>query len=191
MSSSFDSGWEGKAAKVLDDLHEEGHVLSWVKKLVHGPPHSPTPTPRATSATTSPDFIVHCRLAGGLTANLLVEITGLRPRQRGQTLDSSFIADSGCQSHRCQPWVPEMDFLELDEQRAIADFRNLLLARLKELALAEPLEGVWAARRDYELENGLVEEDFELPSRATDPRPFPSLFRLNHASHPSPRYFHL
>src|SRR5207249_2889394 len=27
----IDSGWEGRAAKTLDDLHDEGHVLSWVK----------------------------------------------------------------------------------------------------------------------------------------------------------------
>ena len=27
----IDSGWEGRAAKVLDDLYEEGHVVSWVK----------------------------------------------------------------------------------------------------------------------------------------------------------------
>ena len=59
-------------------------------------------------------------------------------------------------------------FLELDAQRAVADFRNLLLARLRELALAEPMSGVWAGRRDDELKNGLWMDDFEIPERRVD-----------------------
>ena len=63
-------------------------------------------------------------------------------------------------------------FLELGEQRAVADFRNLLLAHLRELALAEPLTGFWADRRDDELKNGLWMDDFELPERRLDLRPY-------------------
>ena len=50
----------------------------------------------------------------------------------------------------------------------MADCRNLLLARLRELAFAEPMSGVWAARRDDELKHGLWMDDLEIPERRVD-----------------------
>jgi hypothetical protein len=66
--------------------------------------------------------------------------------------------------------------LELDTEVSIADFRNALIAKLNEISVAMPLSPVWSGRREFELENGLVEDDFELPARQIDRRTFPNLF---------------
>ncbi len=162
-----DSGWEGNAAKVLDDLADEGHVNSWVKNafLDFRVPYTDN---AGEQRDYLPDFIVNCRLAGGRGANVVVEVTGFdrdKEAKRWTILNRWLPAVNRIRNrHDWDKW----DFLELDEQRAVADFRNLLLARLRQLALAEPLSGVWAARRDYELEHGLINEDFELPPRQAD-----------------------
>ncbi len=162
-----DSGWEGKAAKVLDDLADEGHVNCWVKNafLDFRVPYTDN---AGEQRDYLPDFIVNCRLAGGRCANIVVEITGFdrdKEAKRWTVVNRWLPAVNRIRDkHKWDKW----DFLELDEQRAVADFRNILLARLRELAIAEPLTGVWAARRDYELEHGLINEDFELPPRRVD-----------------------
>src|SRR5262249_8754838 len=63
----IDSGWEGRTAKVLDDLAEEGHVVSWVKNtfLDFRIPYTDA---AGEQRDYLPDFIVHCRLAGGRAA---------------------------------------------------------------------------------------------------------------------------
>ena len=163
----IDSGWEGKAAKVLDDLNDEGHVNSWVKNafLDFRVPYSDN---AGEQRNYLPDFIVNCRLAGGRSANVIVEVTGFdrdKEAKRWTILHRWLPAVNRIRNrHGWDKW----DFLELDEARAVADFRNLLLARLRELALAEPMSGVWADRRDYELEHGLINEDFEIPERRVD-----------------------
>ncbi len=162
-----DSGWEGKAAKVLDDLTDEGPVNSWVKNafLDFRVPYTDH---AGEQRDYLPDFIVNCRLAGGRSANLIVEITGFdrdKEAKRWTILNRWLPAVNRIRKqHGWDKW----DFLELDEQRAVSDFRNLLLARLRELALAEPMSGFWADRRDDELKNGLWMDDFEIPERRVD-----------------------
>jgi type III restriction enzyme len=162
-----DSGWEGQAAKTLDDLVEEGHVNSWVKNafLDFRIPYTDA---AGEQHDYLPDFIVTCRLAGGKCANIVVEVTGF---------DRDKDAKRWTILHRWLPAVNRIrerygwhqwDFLELDEARAVADFRVLLLDRLRELALSEPLSGFWAERRDDELKRGLWMDDFELPERRVD-----------------------
>ncbi len=167
----IDSGWEGQAAKVLDDLAGEGHVNSWVKNafLDFRVPYTDA---AGEQRNYLPDFIVNCRLAGGRCANVIVEVTGFdrdKEAKRWTILNRWLPAVNRIRQQ--QGW-DKWDFLELDEQRAVADFRNLLLARLRELALAEPLSGVWAARRDDELQNGLWMDDFEIPERRRDLGPY-------------------
>ena len=162
-----DSGWEGRAAKVLDDLTDEGHVVSWVKNafLDFRVPYSDN---AGEQRDYLPDFIVNCRLAGGRSANIIVEVTGFdrdKEAKRWTVINRWLPAVNRIRNqHGWDKW----DFLELDEERAVADFRNLLLARLRELALAEPLTGFWADRRDDELKNGLWMDDFEIPERRVD-----------------------
>ena len=163
----IDSGWEGRAAKVLDDLAEEGHVNSWVKNafLDFRVPYTDN---AGEQRDYLPDFIVNCRLAGGRGANVIVEVTGFdrdKEAKRWTVLNRWLPAVNRIRNHH--GW-DKWDFLELDAQRAVADFRNLLLARLRELALAEPMSGVWAGRRDDELKNGLWMDDFEIPERRVD-----------------------
>jgi type III restriction enzyme len=163
----IDSGWEGRAAKVLDDLADEGHVNSWVKNafLDFRVPYTDNVGEQRDYL---PDFIVNCRLAGGRGANVIVEVTGFdrdKDAKRWTMLNRWLPAVNRIRNHH--GW-DKWDFLELDEQRAVADFRNLLLARLSELALAEPLSGFWADRRDDELKNGLWMDDFEIPERRVD-----------------------
>jgi len=165
----IDSGWEGRAAKVLDDLAGEGHVNGWVKNafLDFRVPYTDS---AGEQRDYLPDFIVNCRLAGGLSANVVVEVTGFdrdKESKRWTMINRWLPAVNRIRKqHQWDLW----DFLELDEERAVSDFRNILVARLRELALAEPLSGVWAARRDRELEHGLIMEDFEIPERRLDLR---------------------
>ncbi len=163
----IDSGWEGRAAKLLDDLAEEGHVLSWVKNSCLDF-HIPYTDAKGDQRAYFPDFIVHCRLAGGPSANVIVEVTGFNRDKEAKswTVLNRWLpaVNSIRRKHNWSVW----DFFELNEERAVADFRNLLLARLRELALAQPLSGVWAARREHELAHGLMNEDFELPPREVD-----------------------
>lgn len=167
----LDSGWEGKVAKSLDDLVEPGHVQAWVKNAFLD---FRIPYTDATGEQRHylPDFIVRCRLAGGRMVNLIIEVTGFdrdKEAKRWTVLNRWLPAVNRIRQQRgWDNWA----FLELDEQRAVADFPNLLLARLRELALAEPLTGFWADRRDDELNNGLWTDDFELPERRLHLRPY-------------------
>jgi type III restriction enzyme len=171
----IDSGWEAKVAKTLDDMAEEGLIVSWVKNafLNFRIPYTDT---QGKERHYYPDFIVHVRLAGGMELNLIVEVSGFRSDKEAKrwTVLNRWLPAANSVSPRFKllPW----DFMELASESAVADCRNLILARLQEIALARPLSGVWAARRDYELKHGLFQEDFELPERRVDLRPFPNLF---------------
>jgi type III restriction enzyme len=61
----LDSGWEGNAAKALDDLREEGHVIAWVKNafLDFKIPYTDS---QGEQRDYLPDFILSCRLVGGI-----------------------------------------------------------------------------------------------------------------------------
>lgn len=170
-----DSGWEGKLAKTLDDLAGEGLVESWVKNafLNFRIPYTDSD---GRERHYFPDFIVHARLAGGSVVNLVIEVSGFRSDKEAKrwTVLHRWLPAANAVSRRFG--LPRWDFMELASEEAVADARNLVLARLREIAIALPLKGVWAARRDDELEHGLIQEDFELPERRVDLRPFPNLF---------------
>jgi type III restriction enzyme len=171
----IDSGWEGKLAKTLDDLAAEDLIESWVKNafLNFRIPYTDSD---GRERHYFPDFIVRARLAGGSQVNLVIEVSGFRSDKEAKrwTVLHRWLpaANAVRKKLKLLPW----DFMELASEEAVADARNLILARLREIALALPLKGVWADRRDYELEHGLIQEDFELPERRIDMRPFPNLF---------------
>jgi type III restriction enzyme len=73
----IDSGWEGKAAKVLDDLAAEGIVTAWVKNAFLDF-RIPYTDKDGTDRDYFPDFIVRAEAATGEAVNLLLEITGMR-----------------------------------------------------------------------------------------------------------------
>ena len=76
----IDSGWESKAAKVLDDLADEGRVLSWLKNafLDFKIPYTDK---SGADRDYVPDFIVRARTGAGETINLILEVTGMTTRQ--------------------------------------------------------------------------------------------------------------
>jgi len=167
----LDSGWEGRAAKTLDDLVPEGHVLSWVKNAFLDF-RIPYTDQAGKERRYLPDFIAHCRLAGGFTAMVIIEITGFSSdkAEKKWTVEHRWLPAVNAVRHQHQ-W-PLWAFIELAGEDEVADLRNRLLAKTRELAFVQPLSGVWAARRDDELENGLYMEDFELPERHLDTRPY-------------------
>ena len=167
----LDSGWEGRAAKTLDDLVPEGHVLAWVKNAFLDF-RIPYTDKEGKQRRYLPDFLVHCRLAGGYTAMVIIEVTGFRAdkAEKKWTVEHRWLpaVNAVREQHGWLHW----GFLELDGEEAVADLRNTLLGKTRELALAQPLTGFWADRRADELENGLWMEDFELPERKIDDRPY-------------------
>jgi type III restriction enzyme len=165
----IDSGWEGRIAKTLDDLAEEGHILSWVKNafLQFRIPYTAND---GRERDYHPDFIIHARLAGGPQVCLILEITGFHSEKTAKkfAVEHRWLPAANAIHRRLGllPW----DFMELDAELEVADARNRILAKLRELALARPLSGIWAARREHELEHGLIQEDFDLPERRIDLR---------------------
>jgi len=129
----LDSGWEGRAAKTLDDLVPEGHVLSWVKNafLEFRIPYTDK---EGKERRYLPDFLVHCRLAGGETAMVIIEVTGFRSdkAEKKWTVEHRWLpaVNAVRAQHQWLAW----SFLELDGEEAVADLRNLLLEELAELA---------------------------------------------------------
>lgn len=171
----LDSGWEGKAAKTLDDLAKEGHVLSWVKNAFLDF-RVPYIDKLGKERHYLPDFLLHCRLAGGYTAMILLEVTGFSSDKAEKKWSVEHRWLPAVNAVRKQHQWPLWSFLELAGEDEVADLRNRLLAKTRELAFAQPLSGVWEARRDDELENGLYTEDFELPERRMAKQAYVELF---------------
>jgi type III restriction enzyme len=167
----IDSGWEGKAAKTLDDLADEGHVLAWVKNafLDFKIPYTDKD---GSDRHYLPDFIVHARLAGGGSAMVIVEVSGLRhdKTQKKWAVTNRWLPAVNAVRER-HGW-PQWDFIEVADAESVADLRNLLLEKLTVLAMEQRLTGVWAARREHELVHGPGTEDFELPERRVNDRPY-------------------
>jgi len=163
----IDSGWEGRVAKTLDDLAEEGLIESWVKNafLNFRIPYTDN---SGKERGYLPDFVIRARVAGGWEIDLIVEVSGFRSdkeAKRWTVLNRWLPAVNGGAR------LPRWWFLELASEEEIADCRNRLVERLREIALALPLQGVWADRRSEELANGLYKEDFEIPGRSTSVPP--------------------
>jgi type III restriction enzyme len=162
----LDSGWEGQAAKVLDDFAEEGRIETWVKNhFLHF--RIPYVDDAGEARDYLPDFIVRTRDPDGTASHLIVEVTGARRDKPAKVWTAT------------ERWVPAVnalpatrgfghwDFLELAGQTQVADFRNILLEWLDAPADAKPRvrASVMSLRRELEEIDGPITEDFELPSR--------------------------
>jgi type III restriction enzyme len=162
----LDSGWEGQAAKVLDDLAEEGRIETWVKNhfLQFRIPYVDA---EGETRDYLPDFIVRIRDRTGTAQHLIVEVTGARRDKPSKVWTAT------------ERWVPAVnalpptrgfgrwDFIEIAGETQIADFRNLILKWLDAPADVKPniRADVWSLRREYEFINGPITEDLELPER--------------------------
>lgn len=128
-----DSGWEAKAAKVLDDLADEGHILAWVKNsfLDFSIPYIDA---KGDQRDYFPDFIVRCQ--NGEPLNLVLEITGMsRDKQpKKWTVENRWLpaVNHIREQHGWARW----DFLEIAED--IRDARNDIVNKLK-----SPAFGIW------------------------------------------------
>jgi type III restriction enzyme len=131
-----DSGWEGRAGKVLDDLAEEGHVISWVKNsfLDFRIPYTDA---AGEQRDYYPDFIVRCH--NGEPLNLLLEITGMSRDKEPKkwTVENRWLpaVNRIREQHGWDRW----EFLEIANEAALADLRNILLQKLSQ----PPAFGIW------------------------------------------------
>lgn len=170
----LDSGWEGQAAKVLDDLADEGRIETWVKN--YGLQFRiPYVADDGETHDYLPDFIVRTRDCDGTLHHLIVEITGARRDKPAKVWTAA------------ERWVPAVnglpdtygfgrwDFLELAGQTEVGDFRNILLKWLNAPADAKPRVRAhpMALRRELEETEGPFTEDFQLPSRGGVLKPSP------------------
>jgi type III restriction enzyme len=168
----LDSGWEGQAAKVLDDFAADGRIETWVKNygLQFRIPYIDS---AGDSRDYLPDFIVRTRQPDGSALHLIVEITGARREKYAKVWTAT------------ERWVPAVnalspelsfgrwDFMEIAGETQVADFRNILLKWLDAPADAKPRvrADVWSLRRDLEETEGPFNEDFELPPRSKSSKP--------------------
>jgi type III restriction enzyme len=125
----IDSGWEGKCAKVLDDLAEEGIVLSWVKNAFLDF-RIPYTDKEGEDRDYLPDFIARARTDSGETVNLIVEVTGMKRDkvEKKRTVETRWLPAVNAirEKHGWDRW----DFLEIAED--IRDARNDILKKLKQ-----------------------------------------------------------
>ena len=123
----IDSGWEGKAAKVLDDLAEEKRIVSWVKNafLDFSIPYTDA---KGDDRDYFPDFIVCAKTRSGETINLILEITGMTrdKAEKKWTVENRWLPAVNAirEKHGWDRW----DFLEIAED--IRDARNDILKKL-------------------------------------------------------------
>ncbi|MBI4024169.1 MAG: DEAD/DEAH box helicase family protein [Verrucomicrobia bacterium] len=140
----IDSGWEGRAAKTLDDLVDEDHVLAWVKNAFLDF-RIPYIDAAGEQRDYFPDFIARCRAPGGETVNLMIEVTGMKKDKPEKiwTVHHRWMPAVNATGER--PGGGRWLFLELADETALADARNLILAALK---AAEPMPGfgMWKNR---------------------------------------------
>lgn len=161
----IDSGWEGNAAKVLDDLHEEGHVVSWVKNafLDFRVPYTDI---KGEQREYFPDFIVRCR--NGEPLNLILEITGMRKDKalKKWTVINRWLpaVNRIREQHGWDKW----DFLEIANETELADLRNILVKFLANPSATKVPSLIWAKRADYIAAHGEFTDDFELPERKVE-----------------------
>lgn len=168
----LDSGWEGQAAKVLDDLAEEKRIETWVKNhfLQFRIPYV---ADDGESRDYLPDFILRTRDPDGTAHHLIVEITGARRDKYPKVWTAT------------ERWVPAVnalpaargfgrwDFLEVAGETKVADLRNILLKWLDAPADTKPRvrASVMDLRRELEYLEGPFTEDFDLPPRSKSSKP--------------------
>ncbi len=161
----IDSGWEGRAAKVLDDLYNEGHVVSWVKNAFLDF-HVPYTDIHGEQREYFPDFIVRCR--NGEPLNLILEISGMRKDKalKKWTVENRWLP--AVNRIREQRSWDKWDFLEIANEVELADLRNILVKFLENPAKTKVSSLIWAKRADYVAAHGEITEDIELPARKVD-----------------------
>ena len=123
----IDSGWEGNAAKVLDDLADDGRVLAWVKNAFLDF-RIPYTDKAGISRDYSPDFVVRALTTGGEVVNLIVEVTGMKhdKPEKSWTVSNRWLPAINAirDKHGWARW----DIMEITED--IRDTRNDILKRL-------------------------------------------------------------
>jgi type III restriction enzyme len=161
----IDSGWEGNAAKVLDDLYEEGRVTSWVKNAFLDF-HLPYTDIAGEQRDYFPDFIVRCRNSEPL--NLVVEISGMRKDKalKKWTVMNRWLpaVNRIREQHHWVKW----DFLEIANEVELADMRNILIKFLENPSATKVSSLIWAKRQDYIAAHGEFTDDLELPERTVE-----------------------
>lgn len=123
----IDSGWEGRAAKVLDMLADEGRIISWVKNAFLDF-RIPYVDKEGISRDYLPDFIVRALTSSNEPVNLIIEITGMRrdKTEKKWAVENRWLP--AVESVRAQHAWPRWAFLEIDED--IRDARNLITKKL-------------------------------------------------------------
>lgn len=161
----IDSGWEGNAAKVLDDLYEEGRVVSWVKNAFLDF-HLPYTDIAGEQREYFPDFIVRCQNSEPL--NLILEISGMRKDKalKKWTLINRWLpaVNRIREQHDWDKW----DFLEIANEVELADMRNILVKFLENPSATKVSSLIWAKRQDYIAAHGEFTDDFEIPERPVE-----------------------
>ena len=122
-----DSGWEGKAAKVLDDLAEDGRVSSWVKNAFLDF-RIPYTDKEGADRDYLPDFIVRALDAKGHPVNLILEITGMTRDKAEKTWAVENRWLPAVNAIRAKEGWPRWEFLEIAAD--IRDARNEILAKI-------------------------------------------------------------
>ena len=164
----LDSGWEGQAAKILDDFAAAGRIECWVKNhfLQFRIPYIDA---QGEPRDYLPDFIVRTRDPDGVPHHLIVEVSGARHDKASKVWTVT------------ERWLPAVnalpleksfgrwDFIELAGQTQVADFANILARWLNAPADTKPRirASVMDLRRELETTEGDFEEDFELPERGS------------------------
>ena len=125
----IDSGWEGRMAKMLDDLADEGVVISWVKNAFLDF-RIPYTNKQGEEKIYYPDFIVRARNEAGEAINLVLEVTGQK-RDKWEKVwaaKNRWVPAANCvrEQYKWDLW----DFIEISED--IRDGRNQLLWRLRD-----------------------------------------------------------
>ena len=125
----IDSGWEGRMAKMLDDLADEGRLISWVKNAFLDF-RIPYTNKQGEEKIYYPDFIVRAHTGAGETVNLVLEVTGQK-RDKWEKVwaaKNRWVPAANCirEQYKWDRW----DYIEISED--IRDGRNQLLYRLRD-----------------------------------------------------------
>ncbi len=129
----LDSDWEGRAAKILDDMAEAGEIETWVKNAFLGF-KIPYVDKAGKERDYQTDFIVRARSPEGEPLHLMIEVTGM---ERDKPEKKWFV------EHRWLPAVnsirelhdwPQWAFLELTSLDQVKDLRRYVLDYFADMA---------------------------------------------------------
>lgn len=121
-----DSGWEAMAAKLLDDLVDQGRVIAWVKNAFLNF-RIPYTDGDGKQRDYMPDFIVRLKRDDGSVLNLIIEVSGTRFDKEAKlwTVHHRWLpaVNAVASRHGWDHW----SFLELDSENRVKDLPNLIL----------------------------------------------------------------